>query len=362
MDRMAGGVERMIVTLMNAMDASGHEVALFSWDRADAAAFYPMAPGIDWHRLDMGDPGSKAGMGLIAARAPIVRRLVRRLAPDAIVCFQGGPFMAMALYTAGLGIPLVAAQRTAPTLYEHASNARHRFVEYQALRFAACITIQFERFRALYPAHLRARLVTIPNPVATATIQAKPEAVAPGKRFRLLSIGRLTYQKNYGVLLNAFAALAPRFPDWELRIIGEGENRQALEAQLARLPGLGARVSMPGTSTDVAAEYGAAQLFCLPSLWEGFPNALAEALAHGLPAVGFEGCAGVPDLIESGRNGVLASGNDDAQALAAALGPLMADPRRRAEMGLRGVESVAPYRPEAIFELWDGMLRACATR
>src|SRR5437773_1189095 len=176
MDQMAGGVERMIVSVMNAMNARGHRVSLFSWDRADATAFYPMAPGIDWHRLDLGDPSRKAGLGLVATRAPIVRRLVRQLAPDAIVCFQGGPFMAMGLYTGGLGIPLVAAERTSPTLYEHANTARHRFVEHQAFRFAARITIQFERYRALYPAHLRARLVTIPNPVAPATIKARPEA------------------------------------------------------------------------------------------------------------------------------------------------------------------------------------------
>src|SRR5207248_8703124 len=195
MDRMAGGVERMIVSVMNALNAGGHRVSLFSWDRAEATAFYPMAPGIEWHRLDMGDPSRKAGLRLVAARAPMVRQLVRQLSRDAIVCFQGGPFIAMGLYTLGLRIPLVAAQRTAPTLYEHASNARQRFVEYQALRFAACITIQFERYRALYPPHLRSRLVTIPNPVAAAALQAKPEAAEPGRCFRLLSVGRLTYQK-----------------------------------------------------------------------------------------------------------------------------------------------------------------------
>ena len=68
---------------------------------------------------------------------------------------------------------------------------------------------------------------------------------------------------------------------------------------------------MEGAVTDVAAEYAAADLFCLPSRWEGFPNTVAEALAHGLPAVAYEGCAGTGDLVEPGENGLLAAGNGD---------------------------------------------------
>ena len=224
MDQMAGGVERMIVMVMDAMVARGHEVALFSWDHADAKSFYPMASKIDWYRLDMGDPAKKAGGRLIAARAKVVRRLVRNIAPNVIICFQGGPFISMALYCAGFGIPLVAAERTAPTLYDHVRNAWMRSVEHQAFRFAARITIQFERYRALYPAHLHHLMVTIPNPVMPAKIQAVPDAAGPERRFCLLSVGRLSYQKNFGVLLSTFAELAPRFPDWDLQWWGRART------------------------------------------------------------------------------------------------------------------------------------------
>lgn len=362
MHAMAGGVERMIVTIMNEMAARGHSVSLFSWDRAGARAFYPMDTGIRWHRLDMGDPQSRAHLGLVAARAAAVRRLVKSERPDVIVCFQGGPFRAMQLFTAGMGIPLVAAERTAPTLYEHAGSARGRFIEHQSFRFAKRITIQFERYRDLYPAHLRGRIVVIPNPVAPAAIRAAPGEPGPGGRHRLLSVGRLSYQKNYPALLRAFAGLAPEFPDWDLRIVGEGEDRAALTALLAAMPGLSGRVSLPGATTDVAAEYAAAQLFCLPARWEGFPNALAEALAHGLPSVGFSGCAGVADLIADGVTGALAPGNDDATSLAGALAPLMAAHADRTRLGGAAAESVAQYRPVTIFDLWEATLGACVAK
>jgi glycosyltransferase involved in cell wall biosynthesis len=355
-DRMAGGVERMVISIMNALSPN-HDVSLLTWDGDRATAFYPMAAGVSWHRLNIGDPRVKASLGTIMARMAKVRRLVNDTAPDVIICFQGGSFRSMQLYTAGLGIPLIAAERTSPSLYNHANSQRLRFIEHQSFRFARCITIQFERYRDLYPAYLRSRMVTIPNSVPKAGRLARPDAPAGEGRWRLLSVGRLGYQKNYSVLIDAFARLADRFPDWDLRIVGEGEDREVLEAQVAQGPGLKGRVSLPGAISEIEQEYAAAHLFCLPSRWEGFPNALAEALAHGLPAVGFSGCDGMPDLIEPERNGALATGNGDAAALAEALASLMADTAKRAVHGRNAVASVARYRPDEIFRLWENLLR-----
>lgn len=91
----------------------------------------------------------------------------------------------------------------------------------------------------------------------------------------------------------------------------------------------------------------------MPSRWEGFPNALAEALAHGLPAVGFSECAGVNSLIQSGKNGLLASGNNDPMTLAKALQQLMASPDNRRDMGQEAIETVALYKPDAVFDQWE---------
>jgi glycosyltransferase involved in cell wall biosynthesis len=353
---MAGGVERMIISIMNALSPY-HEVSLLTWDRDSATAFYPMGPRIRWYRLDIGDPRVKASLGTILARLAKVRRLANDIAPDVIVCFQGGSFRSMQFYTAGLGIPLIAAERTSPSLYNHANSSRVRFIEHQAFRFARRITIQFERYRDLYPGYLRSRMVAIPNPVLPAARLARPDVAGVEGRWRLLSVGRLGYQKNFSVLIDAFSLLSKRFSDWDLRIVGEGEDRHTLEAQLARRPDLKGRVCLPGAIKNVEQEYLSAHLFCLPSRWEGFPNALAEALAHGLPAVGFAGCDGIPDLIKPHQNGALAKGNRDAVALAETLAPLMADSRRRFSLGKNAVGSVACYEPDEIFRLWEKVLR-----
>jgi GalNAc-alpha-(1->4)-GalNAc-alpha-(1->3)-diNAcBac-PP-undecaprenol alpha-1,4-N-acetyl-D-galactosaminyltransferase len=351
-DRMAGGVERMIITIMNGMVVRGHMVDLFTWDLDGAEAFYPMAPNITWHRLDMGDPAVKASKKLMWGRARAIRSLVRQIHPQVIVCFQEGPFLALRAYTLGLGIPVVAAERNAPTRFDHTSAGRHRRLIFQGLRSAARIAVQCESYRALYPAFLRKRIACVPNPVLPAIWRARPDTPNSDGRFRLLSVGRLCFQKNYSLLVEAFAQLAPTFPDWDLVIVGDGEDRASLESLITKR-GLERRVTLPGVSTSIARWYASAQLFCLPSLWEGFPNALAEALAHGLPAVGFAGSAGVPDLIVHRSNGLLADGNGDGVSLTVALRTLMGDPALRASMGQMAVGSVRQFDPQIIFSRWE---------
>jgi glycosyltransferase involved in cell wall biosynthesis len=351
----------MIVTIMNEMVARGHEVALFTWDRDGVESFYPMRPEIRWYRLAQGDFKQRAGLWLRLQRAPRVRKMVRDFHPDVIAAFQGGAFRGMRFYTAGMGIPVVAAERTAPSLFEHAGTEQKRQIELFAFRFAKTIAVQFERYRRDYPAYLQDRIVETPNPVTPAEKFAEP-GTAIGGRYRLLSVGRLSFQKNFEVLIRAFSLLEQRFADWDLRIVGEGDERQALEAVIAEYPGLAGRVALPGAKADVASEYAAAHLFCLPSRWEGFPNALSEALAHGLPSVGFAECSGVPDLILEGQSGVLARGMNDPETLAAALAELMADHERRKAMGNQATASMAQYSPERCFDQWEKVLTDAARR
>jgi len=356
MDNMAGGVERMIITIMNEMVRRGHEVALFSWDHAEAEAFYPLDSKVKWYKLDLGRPATRAGLGLRLQRAPKVRRMVNDFAPDVIVGFQGGAYRALRLYTLGLGIPVAVAERNAPTLYDYVDSRRKQRIERFTYRFAKRITVQFDRFRTYYPPYLQDKIVETPNPVSAAKLMAAPDQPSADGRYRLLSVGRLSYQKNYPALIDAFGQLAAEFPQWDLHIVGEGKDRARLEAQIASMPDLMGRVFLPGTRKDVEREYEAAQLFCLPSRWEGFPNALAEALAHGLPSVGFEGCAGVADLIENRQTGLLAAGNEDKQTLSEALRRLMDAHHQRAQMGRAATTSMRKYRADLCFDRWEDVL------
>lgn len=356
-DGIAGGVERMSVTLMNEMVRRGHQVALISLDPPTARTFYPLDPAIEWTRIDIGEPHRRATVREIIARQVAMRRAIKRFRPDVIIGFQQGAFIAAAIAALGTGIPVIAAERNAPHRFDHLKDGHGRTFQYLSFRLARFVTIQLESYRAHYPRHVRRRIVSIPNPVPPSDTIADPSGRA-GARKILLCVARLSYQKNQALLVQAFGRLAERFADWDLVLVGEGEDRAAIEALAAAVAPRG-RIHLAGPQSDVIQYYRAAQLFCLPSRWEGFPNALAEAMASGLPAVGLAACAGVNTLIEQGKTGLLAPA-PDAEVLAETLGELMADPERRARMGAAARKAIADYSPQAIFDQWEALFTRAA--
>ena len=357
-DKMAGGVERMAAALMNEMCRRGHAVVLLTWDGENAVPFYDLDPRIEWHKLALGDPAHKAGWGMRLQRALRVRRFVKTARPDLMIGFQHGTWLALELFTLGLRIPTVAAERSAPHRFEFLEEGRRRRLIYLSFLLAERITIQCESYRSHYPAFLRPRIVTISNPVFPAGCRADPAGESALQK-TLLCVGRLSYPKNQAVLIRAFAALAPNFPDWRLVLAGEGEDRPALEREIAALK-MKNRISLPGAISAVGDIYAASQLFCLPSRWEGFPNTVAEAMAHCLPVTGFSECAGVRDLVQDGSNGLLAPGNGDEAALAAVLRRAMADPALRQRLGQAAAQTVQAYAPEKIFDAWENFFRDLA--
>lgn len=356
-DGIAGGVERMSVALMNALSARGHEVHFYTIDRADAVSYYEMDKRITWHKLDMGDYREKATWGLRWRRAIKARRLFQALQPDVILGFQDGAFLSCRAYTAFMGIPVVLAERISPQHFDYTTAGKYRWVFQQLYRFAAAITVQCASYISMYPAFLQRKITAIPNPVFPAENKASPAGLL-GERRTLLCVGRIGYQKNQTVLVRAFLELSAEFPDWVLKLAGDGEDSQ----EIARMANGHAQVEMLGNVKDVGSLYVSSHLYCLPSRWEGFPNSLAEALSHGLPAVGFADCGGVRDLIEDGKSGLLAQEALGQDALRDALATLMRDDARRAEMGAAAVRSMVQYEPEAIFDRWEAFLTGIADR
>ena len=104
-------------------------------------------------------------------------------------------------------------------------------------------------------------------------------------------------------------------------------------------------------------ELSAAQLIAFPSRNEGFPNALAEGLAAGLPAVGYKGVSGVEDLIIDGKTGLLVDQKEEIAGLARALSTLMADAQLRVRLGNAALQHVGQWAPDRMFALWDEVLR-----
>jgi len=356
---MAGGVERQSLALIKEMNARGHDARLFTLDPTCAEAFYEFEKTAQWYKLDMGDPSIKASWVLRFKRMVKVRKMMREFQPDVVLAFQSGMFITLRLYTAGMGIPVIAAERESPYRYDFIEAGKHRNWVFRLFRLAPRITVQCASYVEAYPKYLQDRIRVIPNSVFPASKIAKPEG-EEGQPKTLLCVARLTYQKNQLALLDAFARLAEKFPDWKLVLAGEGDHRTRVEQKIKILK-LEGKVEVLGAIKNVSDLYATSHLLCIPSYWEGFPNVLGESLAHGLPAVGYQGCGGVRDLIIHGENGLLAAGNGDPQTLEKALAELMEDDAKRKDMGKQAVQSIQVYSPSTVYDKWESLCREFKT-
>lgn len=175
----------------------------------------------------------------------------------------------------------------------------------------------------------RPRITVVPNPVAATDIRARAGEpwdhpwLTDGEGPVLLAVGRLTRQKGFDTLLSALAAVRDQVPA-RLIILGEGECRPRLEALRDGL-GLADAVNLAGFVANPYPAMARAALFVLPSRWEGFPNALLEAMALGTPVVATDCPSGPREILEGGRYGALVPVGDS-EALARAILGTLADP------------------------------------
>jgi glycosyltransferase involved in cell wall biosynthesis len=341
----------MICLLSNALSAASFDVHLISWDAEGASAFYALNSDVVWHRL-----GYQQGWADKLRRTRLLAHLLRRTDARALVGFVMSGDKTIYAAARLTGVRLIAAERNGPAMYRLRYGRVERWVSFGLLHLADRIVVQLPEFRAGYPRSLRARIGVIPNPVVTAEHRAMPHRPDANGRFTLLATSRLDcIQKRIDRLIGAFSRIAADFPNWDLRIIGDGPNEGALR-QLTVERGIHERVFFEASTPDVFTSYASSHLFAIPSRWEGFPNALAEAMSHGLPAVGFRDAEGVSNLVDDGESGWLADGVDDEISLSRVLAVAMADDAERARRGAIAVTRMAAYAPEVQFERWVALL------
>ncbi|MDI3408890.1 glycosyltransferase [Streptomyces cavernicola] len=178
-----------------------------------------------------------------------------------------------------------------------------------------------------------------------------PDSPSPRTEKVVASIGRLHDQKGIDMLLDAWALVAPSRPEWTLRVYGAGVEEADLRAQCTRL-GLDSSVEWPGRTDDVPGALAGASLFVQSSRGEGFPLALMEAMAGGLPCAAFDCAPGVREIVRDGEDGLLAPPGDSA-ALADRLLRLTGNPRMRDAMGDRARRNVQRFSEEEILRAWE---------
>lgn len=320
-DLRGGGAERVRMNLANAFMAGGHDVE-FILLRAEGDLL-PLLP---------------AGAGLEEMKAPRLRdallpltRYLRRKRPDALLAAMW-PLTSIAIWARELArVPtrVVVSDHTDYTATPEAASRAGRLKLQTAMRWSysradgvVAVSEGVARAVAGLAGIPRSRVSVIHNPVrppSSADKRLPCSAAADWASHegpRLIAVGSLKPAKAFAVLLSAFARLR-QTSNARLLILGEGPLRGELEALKSRLA-LDGALDMPGFVTNPYPYLARADVFVLSSAWEGFGNAIVEALACGTPVVSTDCPSGPREILEDGRYGRLVAPGD-AEALANAI-------------------------------------------
>ena len=351
-----GGAERAAATLANFWARQGWGVTIVTLN-PQSEDFYILDPLVRRMSLNLSGGSSNVLHALLRNARCVagLRRIILQIRPAVVFSMMSTPNVLLAFASRGISnLCTIGSERCYPP---HAPLGRI----WDALRsrmygrLSAVVALTHECAEWIRTNSSATRVVVIPNatvwPLPDNTPRINPHSLCPPGRKVLLAVGRLDTVKNFTVLVSAFSELAEKYPDWDLVILGEGPEREVLESTV-RDKALETRILLPGIAGNVGEWYGRADLYVMTSRSEGFPNALAEALSHGLPAVSFDCDTGPRDIIRHGIDGLLVPANDSA-ALTEALDRVMGDAHLRRRLAIRAQDARERFSIERVGKMWE---------
>lgn len=293
-----GGAERVVSVWASALVEKGYRVSVVVYNRRENE--YPVDPRVNIAPIAESDQENGA-MSLLQ-RLRCFRSVLKGLKPDAVISFLPEVQVYVALASIGLRIPRVETIRVNPW---KVGILNTKFAPIWRWCFQSCdaLIVQSEDQKPFFSRAVQKKAVVIPNPVNANYIEnGKTEYCASSHR--IVAAGRLTAQKNYQMMIDAVKLVAMEYADVSLEIYGAGEQEAEL-ASYIKTQDLENNVRLMGRSNELYRIYKNADLYLMSSDFEGMPNALAEAMAVGLPCISTDCKTGPRDLIDDGENGYL---------------------------------------------------------
>ena len=310
----AGGAQRVLATMASHWAEQGWHVSLVTLASRDED-FFALHPAIGRVALDQvaDSPNLFAAIWSNWRRIRELRRAIRRLQPEIVLSFVDQTNVLALLAARGLSIPVVIAERTDPR--HHPLGRIWSWLRRQVYPRATAVVVQTEGVRPVVESLAAGKPVhVIPNGIAKPAVLGQRGDESDRA---LVAVGRLSHEKGFDLLIMAWSEIAARHPKWRLRIYGDGPARESLERLASEH--VSGHVEFCGATCDTDLAYREADLFALPSRYEGFPNALLEAMAHGLPSVAFDCESGPNEIVRDQVDGLLVPPGDVA-ALALSVG------------------------------------------
>lgn len=381
----SGGMQRACITLANGLFSRNHSINICYGDTSVNSCFFKLDKGIELHSylhlagIKDGKIGNlllpqdklvREALRLISRKkarswnerckariiAPGIHEILKSFKPDVILSFS--PDMSEYLLWAEVRAPIITLFRIEPRYILDVAPQE----EIEAIQKSAMLQIQMPFFKEQIEKRCGAvPMMVIPNPVNQ--VQGINRDNARKDSFKIINVARFDKkQKRQDLLLEAFALVSKDFPDWTLEFWGDIKAHSSYVSDIHKKINelnIADKVKICGETRDVQKVYENADIFVFPSAFEGFPNALAEAMATGLPAVAWRECLSSAALIQNGINGFLVG---DVNEAAERMALLMHDQALRLRIGRSAKDAMKLYSPERIWDLWEELIHKAIKR
>lgn len=342
-----GGAEKMIAALVNGYSLRGVHVTLVTLDDPKKNPdVYQVNKNIK--RLVMPLDYSENIFLKLSAHAKRyfrLRQLLYSEMPNVVLSFMTPSNILAIMATRGLPIRCVVSERINPAFYSY--GRLFNIARYFFYRKASCVIAQTSQISHWLKKNTASSVLIIPNFLIKDNYHLVMQ-----KTKVILAVGRLDRQKGFDVLISAFAKFNQDFPGWTILIVGQGPEHDALNEMIYKL-NLQMQIKLCGYVEHPFKTFQNASIVVQPSRFEGFPNALLEAMACGFPSIATHEAGEM--LIKDGVNGLLIP-SDDVHALTKALQRLIENPQLCEMLGKAATGVREAFSEDRVMKLWDKVL------
>ena len=339
-----GGAERIFVELCNSLYRhEKFDLEIITFDFVNASSFYPLSSSINWHKLGT-NAEVKMSCWTFLKNIFNLRKVILDKNPDICVGFMHSAFIPLSLALIFTKIRIIASEHEVVEFY------KDRPLEFFLFKIISSlfgkITFVSDKIADMYKFIPLQKKIVIPNPVFN--VNTNHSLVKSNK---ILNIGHFVKKKDQETLIKAFAKIKENLPNWKLKIVGRGPLKERL-VRLVKSERISNQVEIASPKKNISSEYLTSKIYVCSSKIESFGLATAEALAHGIPAIGFSDCLGTSDLIVNGYNGLLVKSDARTYHLAQGILLLAQNQELRQRFSSNASKSIEKYTWKNTLDLW----------
>lgn len=339
-----GGAEKMIVWLANQCAENGHDVTFFTY--RDNKIMQPLSRLVKYNHVQLETGGASLSM---LRTVQYLHDYIKEEKFEIGVAFLSPSMLRMALAAKGTKMKVIFSHRGDPYYRAPQTSLKLKLfgrLNSWAFRQADWYVFQTQQAKEYFCSEIQSRSTVIPNPIT-------PLARTKGREGKIekviVTVGRIDIkQKRQDLLIEAFNLISPKYPDFELRIYGSGEN----EAELTNLAKTNGRIKLMGKTSKVAEAIQNAAFFVLTSDFEGIPNALLEAMSLGLPCISTDCSPGGAKMVIDGSDKGIVVERGNAKKLSEAMEYLILNPDSAEKMGNSAMEVNTRFHQCTISKMW----------